>query len=70
MKYFLGLPVRAVRNTGQCIVPSKERSNETKGTTSDNTSSLRVGSVVLKVTDAEHEEGHVKGEKEPEECDG
>jgi hypothetical protein len=70
LRYYLDLPVRAVGNTGQCIVPSKERSHETEGTTSNDTSPLGVSTVVLKVTDTKHEESQVKGEKEAEKRNG
>lgn len=63
------LPVGAVGNTGEGVVPCEERSHETKSTASNDATALRVRAIMLKVSNTEEQEGQVEGEEEREECD-
>jgi hypothetical protein len=56
--------------TAQSNVPSQECCKNTKGTSSLDEAGVWCTRAILQVTDAEHEEGHVKGEEEQEEGDG
>ena len=60
-------PVGAVRNTGKRVIPSSKCSHETESTTGDDAITLGGTTVILEVTDSEHEEGHIERKKQEEE---
>jgi hypothetical protein len=61
------LPV--IRNTGQCIVPSQERSKQAKPAASLDHSCIWCAFYSLQVSDGEKHECHVEGEEQQEEGD-
>jgi hypothetical protein len=63
----IDVPVGAVCNTSQGIVPRKKRGKESEHTTSNDALLLRTCAIVLQVSNTEHEESDVEGEEEREE---
>lgn len=62
--------VAAVGNTGKSIVPGGECGEDTKSTTSSDASNVGASSIMLEVTDTQHEEGEIKSEEEEEKGNG
>jgi hypothetical protein len=61
--------VAVVQDTSKSVVPSEESSCKTKGTACGDARLVWGGRVVLQVTNAEEEEGEIKGEEQEEEGD-
>jgi hypothetical protein len=61
--------VAGVCDTGKRVVPGGEGGQNAEGASSADAAGVGVAAAVAQVTDAQHEEGHVQGEKEEEECD-
>lgn len=62
--------VARVRDTGECVVPGEEGSEESKVATSLDAGRVGRATRRMKVADAEQEERHVEGEEEQEERNG
>jgi len=58
------LPVGAVRNTGERIVPGQECRKDTESASSLDAAFVGSAAAVLEVANAEEEEGHVEGEEQ------